>query len=102
MTRARMPASLSTSTEIVAAREESCGWPDMGVDPLRMRTGEAGPRPSRRVEKSSDQHEALIGDRLCILFGADAEDHFVMRGAARDHRKAVFLRIDGDVGDDGG
>src|ERR1019366_38200 len=111
MTRARMPGSLSTSTEIVALR---VGWPDMEFVPSavslrygRRRAAPNGPRSPGQVRggphddwEISDQNEALIGDRGSVALGTDAEDHFVMRGTAGDHREAVFLGIHGDVGND--
>ena len=47
----------------------------------------------------SDQYQTFVGDPGGVVLVLGAEDHLVVRRAARDHREAVLLRIHRDVGD---
>src|SRR5690348_2966359 len=73
MTRASTPGSLSTNTAIVCRSISATG--------------------------TSDEHHAFFRDRLFgLVFGP--EQHFIVGGTRRDHREAIFRRVDGDVEDE--
>src|SRR5277367_5622754 len=76
MTRARTPASFSTSTEIVALR---CGCSTAGI--------------------GLDQNQAFVGDPSRLGFVLRPQDHLVMRRPRWDHRETVLRRVDADIGD---
>src|SRR4051794_12718700 len=103
MTRARTPASFSTSTEMVAVL---CCIVSLRLPPLPPGEGRgegldsgAGadaltPTLSRREREASgrlNQHHPFIGDRRSPARVLRPQDHLVVRRAARDHREAILL-----------
>src|SRR5260370_31959169 len=76
MTRASTPGSLSTRTERV--------WRSVAGFFISM---------------ASHHHLAFLGGSVLEALRGVAEQHLVMRAAGRDHRKAIFGRIDHAVED---